>query len=141
MDFESFRDLVAGCSETHLAAFLKVNLKTFRRWKSGASKPPHSAVIALQFHLSGDLATIGGDEWRGFSLRGGKLHAPFFKRPFDPFQIQAMFFDVQMSRHYKREAERLASEVERLRAEAWAAAKVQEAIRPSRHSVSGIGRS
>lgn len=129
MHAEEFRDLVAGCSEEHLADYLQVNLKTFRRWKRGTTKAPHSAVIALRLHLDGDLAAIGGDEWRGFALRGNKLHAPSFHRPFDPFQIQAMFFEVQLSRHYQREVLRLERELVALRANAWAAGKVREAVR------------
>lgn len=135
MDAAEFRDLVACCSDRYLSDFLHVSLTTVRRWKSGESKPPHSAVIALQWHLWGELSAIGGTDWRGFSLQGGKLHIPFFRRPFDPFQIQAMFFEVQLSRHYKREAARLdrekaalQQELEGFRAAEWAARKVRELI-------------
>lgn len=134
---EEFRDLVAGCSEEQLADYLQVNLKTFRRWKRGTTKAPHSAVIALRLHLGGELAALGGPDWQGFTLQGGKLHAPSFHRPFDPFQIQAMFFEVQLSRHYQREVRRLERELQQLNAEAWAAGKVREAVRASERAWRG----
>lgn len=128
MNADEFRDLVAGCCEQRLADFLHVSLKTFRRWKAGTASPPHSAILALQWHLWGDLAAIGGPDWQGFTLQGGKLHAPSFHRPFDPLQLHAMFFEVQAARHYKREVGRLERELAALRAQQWAAAKVREVV-------------
>lgn len=47
------------------------------------------------------------------------------RKPFDPFQIQAMFFQVQESRYHQREAARLDKELRELRARLWAVEKLR----------------
>lgn len=91
-----FSDLVAGCDEKTLAAFLGVSLLTFRRYKSGESRPPAAAVKLLRLHLDGDLAAVGGPDWDGFRLaKDGKFYHPFWGRGFTPWQLKALFFEVQ----------------------------------------------
>lgn len=131
MDTRTFSELVAGIDKQYLADYLQVDIKTMRRWVSGTSKPPHSAIIALRLHLDGDLSAIGGADWAGFVLRGGKLTAPMHHRPFDPFQIQAMFFEVQASRHHQNEVKRLELELAKLKKSAWAADKLSGIVRQS----------
>ena len=65
-----FRELVADYAELPLADFLRVNIKTFRRWKSGKTTPPQAVIIALSIHLSGDLGAIS-TTWSGFSITNG----------------------------------------------------------------------
>lgn len=125
MDTRTFSELVAGMDKHYLADFLQVDIKTLRRWINGTSTPPHSAFIALRLKLDGDLAALNPD-WHGFNLAAdGKLYAPMHKRGFDPFQIQAMFFEVQASRHHQNEVRRLEKEVAELRSKLWAADKLR----------------
>jgi hypothetical protein len=97
-----FRDLVAGCSEQHLADYLHVSIKTFRRWKSGEATPPHSAIIALRLHLDGDLSAVGGKDWENFRFgRDGKLYLDGWRGGFDPHGIRSMFFTTQLVHHHE----------------------------------------
>lgn len=125
MDAEAFRELVAGCDKQYLADYLRVDIKTMRRWVSGISSPPHSAIIALRLKLDGDLSALDPD-WHGFNLAAdGKLYAPMHKRGFDPFQIQGMFFEVQASRYHQNEVKRLEKEIAEMRARLWAIEKLR----------------
>ena len=122
MNAADFRDLVAGCSEQHLADYLQLDLRTFQRYKRGQSRIPHAVTIALRLRLDGDLSAIGGKDWVGFRFgQDGKFYAPLHGRGFDPWQLQAMFFEVQEARWLRREVIRLEREAKTLRAQAWAA--------------------
>lgn len=121
----NFADLVAGYSVENLSDFLQVSPRTFTNWKTGRTQPPHAAVIALRMKLHGDLSAIGGKQWQGFTLTNGQLTAPLHGRPFDPYQLQGMFFEVQLARHYKREIETLKIELQQMRARIWAHEKIK----------------
>jgi hypothetical protein len=120
-----FADLVAGYSVESLSEFLQVTPRIFTNWKTGRTQPPHSAVIALRLKIEGDLSTIGGNAWNGFYLRRGEFTAPLHGRPFNPYQLQGMFFEVQLARHYKREIETLKTELQDMRARLWAHEKIR----------------
>jgi hypothetical protein len=125
VDLEDFATLAHGLDEAWLCDHLGVCCKTLRRWRSGATEAPRAVKHLLRFMNWGELSAIGGKEWEGFTLRGGKLSAPCHHRPFDPFQIQAMFFQVQASRYWEREAARLGRELAELRSHAWAERKLR----------------
>ena len=105
---------MAGCDEKHLADFLGVTLTTFRNWKSGRHPAPVAAVKLLRIKLDGDLSALGGPDWEGFALaQDGKFYHPFWARGFTPWQLKAMFFEVQdawaVRRDLRAAQERLAA--------------------------------
>jgi hypothetical protein len=105
-----FADLVAGCDERTLAAFLQVSLLTFRRWKSGTTQPPYSAIAALQFKLDGKLCAVHGKGWEGCSIGSdGLFYAPYFQRGINAHQLQGLYYMAM-------EAKALRAEVRQLRA-------------------------
>ena len=118
MEIQQFRDLVAGRDDQKLADFLQVSLKTFRRWKSGKSTPPHSAIIALNMRLGGDLSAIAGKDWAGFCFGyDGKLYIDCWRGGFDPHQIRAMFFRTQLVSHHEATIRQLEKRIAGLEAD------------------------
>ena len=113
----AFQQLTFGYDAHHLADFLQVSPATLKRWKSGTSSPPHSAMLALQFKLKGDLSIVGGKDWSGFFVRNGLLITPFenFKNV-TPRRITALFFTRRDNETLCAEIDRLESEIRRLEA-------------------------
>jgi|CXWL01.1.fsa_nt_gi hypothetical protein len=92
-------------------------------------KPPKP--LTLTRVASGNFGDIHGSDWNGFEIAAdGKLYTPCFKRGFEPYQIQGMFFRMQQLNYYerahreaKKALESLQRELdkERYRAEQWRA--------------------
>jgi hypothetical protein len=52
---------------------------------------------------SGNFGDTYGSDWNGFEIAAdGKLYVPFFRRGFEPYQIQGMFFKLQQLDYYER---------------------------------------
>lgn len=90
-------------------------------------KPPKP--LELTKIASGNFGDTHGTDWNGFEIAAdGKLYVPCFRRGFDPYQIQGMFFKMQQLDYYERtlrkaqeELKSIKSELvrERVRAEEW----------------------
>lgn len=74
--FKMLRFEALGCSQAMAADLLGVNVKTVKRWESGAARIPRAAVLALHL-LAGDLGALWPD-WIGWRLDGpgGRVVAP-----------------------------------------------------------------
>lgn len=72
---------------------LQIDARTFRRWKSGQSHPPHAAVALLKAHVSGKLMP-GSTDWLGFAFADGRLYCPD-GASYTPADIMALFFARQ----------------------------------------------
>lgn len=105
LDLEDFGTLSHGYSSDKLSTLFRVNITTARRWKAGTIPAPHAVVLMLRFINWGELSSIGGPDWDGFTInmRDHKLNIPFFKKGFSPEEIKAMFFLTQDAWHDKRE--------------------------------------
>lgn len=60
-----------GITIKEIARICHVDLTTARRWKRGARCPPKMALLLI----CGDLGCFDA-EWRGWTVRGGKLLSP-----------------------------------------------------------------
>lgn len=109
LDLDDFATLAHGLDEAWLCDHLGVSAKTLRRWRSGATEAPKAVRHLLRFINWGELSAIGGKDWEGFTLNKQyhTLNVPLFHRPFEPRQISAMFFQVQASKYWEKEAKRL----------------------------------
>lgn len=105
LDLEDFHTLSHGYSSDKLSELFKVNITTARRWKAGTIPAPHAVVLMLRFINWGEISSIGGADWEGFTInmRDHKLNIPFFKKGFSPEEIKAMFFLTQDAWQDKRE--------------------------------------
>ena len=80
------------------------SLRTWQRWQSGTTKPPHSALELLRVHTEGKLLP---DSWKGFKFDDtGRLYTPY-AQSFTGDDIQKMFWFMQ-------ELQRLRAEVRRI---------------------------
>lgn len=105
VDLEDFKTLSHGYSSEKLRDLFKVNITTARRWKAGTIPAPHSVVLMLRLINWGEVSSIGGTDWEGFTInvKDHKLNIPFFKKGFSPEEIKAMFFLTQDAWRDKRE--------------------------------------
>jgi len=122
---QTFPDLVAGMDAQYLCDYLQITKRTLARWKNGTATPPHSAILALQIKLDGNLSALGGNAWKGFFLRDGKLYAPFFERGITPDRLNSLFFAMQELRALRLDAKK-AREVRAV--EVWASDKLNGLI-------------
>jgi hypothetical protein len=130
MELWQFRQLVEELGDGHVGRFLGVSPATLRRWKTGQSRIPQSAILALRLHLDGDLSALGGDDWAGFRLVNGQFFIPGWRNGWTPGNLCALFFNVQelpairselkQARTALQEA-KAATEMERYRAEQYRA--------------------
>lgn len=87
-------DLLFGDAKP-IAEYLNVSVQTVKNWQSG--KPMPTAAFKLMQLRHGDLSGLMGSEWEGFTFgRDGLLHLPGWRGGFEPHQIRAMFFQVQL---------------------------------------------
>lgn len=105
IDLEDFNTLSHGYSSDKLSKLFHVNITTARRWKAKTVPAPHSVILMLRFINWGELSSIGGPSWEGFTIniRDHKLNIPFFRQGFSPEEIKAMFFLTQDAWQDKRE--------------------------------------
>lgn len=52
---------------------------------------------------NGDAAALLGNAWNGFYFQNGELFIPGWKYGFNPYQVKAMFFQVQQVRALENE--------------------------------------
>lgn len=89
-----------------IAEYLGVSVKTVQRWKAG--KPMPAAAFKLMQLRYGDLSGLLGKDWEGYTFgTDGKLYVPGWRGGFDPYQIHAMFFNVQQVRYLQAQIEAL----------------------------------
>lgn len=95
IDLDDFGTLCHGTSDAWLCEHLDITPRTLRRWKAGA-RVPKAVLLLLRYINYGELASIGGKEWEGFTLNAKyhTLDVPCFHRPFEAGQIKAMFFKI-----------------------------------------------
>lgn len=103
MELWQFRQLVEELGDGLVCRFLGVSPATLRRWKTGKARIPQSAILALQLHIDGDLAALGGDDWQGFRLAGGQFYIPGWRNGWTPGNLRALFFNVQEVPALRRE--------------------------------------
>ena len=103
----TIEDIIAatGCS-----------LSTAKRWKKNHKTMPESARRCVRYRVRLELAEIWGKDWQHFKFIRGELVAPGWRRGFNPFDIQAMFFKVQLVRVLQSEARQLKRDLEREKA-------------------------
>lgn len=117
MSAAEFRDLIHGWSNTYLALYLGVDPSTFRRWKTGKGRIPIAVERLLKIRICG-LDALGGAEWRGFRFGEDNLfYHPSWRKGFDPREIRAMFYKVQISWHHERTITALEKRIEELERE------------------------
>jgi len=115
---QEFHDLTAGCDDKHLAVFLGVSPVTIRNWRAGRARVPLAVKRLLTLRLEGDLSTLAGADWEGFRIcADGKFYHPFWSRGFTPFQLKALFFEVQDAWQLKRDLEQARAELAALKKE------------------------
>lgn len=97
-----------GISASYIARICHVDLATARRWKRGATCPPHTALVVI----FGDLGGFG-PQWKGWRLKGGYLVSPegWEATPGDVMMIQLS--QLQLG-DYRRENKRLKEHVQSL---------------------------
>lgn len=64
-------DALYGLSIIHIVRVCKVSAKTARRWKTGTTCPPYSALALL----AADLGALSS-YWRGWTIRGENIVSP-----------------------------------------------------------------
>lgn len=67
---------------------------------------------------SGNFGDTYGSDWDGFEIAAdGRLYAPSFKRGFEPYQIQGMFFKMQLLNYYERMHREAQEELQAIKSE------------------------
>lgn len=95
-------DLLHG-QEADLAEYLGVTVQTVKRWKTGRVQLPEPCRRLLALRFEGDAAALLGQDWEGFYFQNGELFIPGWKYGLNPWQIKAMFFQVQQVRALENE--------------------------------------
>lgn len=114
------------------AEFYGVHVRTIKNWKR-TNHAPLMALRLMRLRMDGDLSALGGKAWHGFRFgRDGLFYHPAWRRGFTPGELNGMFHRVQGADKARRDlAEReketaqLRAEIEKLRAQLWAAEKVR----------------
>lgn len=102
MDSVEFCDLVACVPVIDLCELLGIDPRTLRRYKSGQTPVPVAAARLVRLRFAGDASALLGPDWAGFRYgKDGKLYIEGWRGGFDPHQIRAMFFGVQLVRHHE----------------------------------------
>lgn len=98
-DDTPFRRAGDGIAPATLAAWCGVDPWTVRRWETGRTRAPASAVRLVGILARGELPPHAGDLWTGwrFGHRDGLLYAPGMGRGFTPGQVAAVHWLEQMS--------------------------------------------
>lgn len=91
--------------------FLRVSPDTIERWRTGATAPPWSAIVALRAALG---RVPGMEAWPGwhFSEQDGLLYAPGYTRGFSAGEMLAWHFKEQSLRHLERRVAELEAKLE-----------------------------
>jgi len=91
--------------------FLRVSPDTIERWRTGATAPPWSAIVALRASLG---RMPGMEAWQGwhFSEKDGMLYAPGYKRGFTSGEMLAWHFKSQLLHHLERRVKELEAQLE-----------------------------
>lgn len=94
-----FRVAGDGIAPATLAAWCGVDPWTVRRWETGRTRAPVSAVRLVGILARGELPPHAGQLWQGwrFGHRDGLLYAPGMGRGFAPGQVAAVHWLEQMS--------------------------------------------
>ena len=81
-----------------------VSARTFKKWKSGASRPPTAALELLRLHAEGRTLP---DAWAGFHFDAtGRLFTPYAET-IGPDDVLRMFWYMQELRRLRCELRRL----------------------------------
>lgn len=112
-------ELLHGSAE-HLADLLGCSVRQARRYRAGTLPLPEPSRRLLKLLRNGDLSSLLGSAWAGFSFsRDGLLFVPGWANGMRPEQIRAMFYGYQ-------EAAALKADLKRLRNELWAMKKLRQ---------------
>lgn len=105
VDLEDFGTLAHGMNEAFLCSHLDISTKTLHRWKTGHTEAPRAVRLLLRFINWGELESIGGKDWEGFTInkQTHRLSVPLFHRDFNAREIAAMFFTTQDAWQDKRD--------------------------------------
>lgn len=119
VDLEDFGTLAHGMSDAFLCDHLDISTKTLNRWKTGHTEAPKAMRLLLRFINWGELESIGGKDWEGFTVNklDHRLTVPLFHGDFNAKEIAAMFFTTQDAWQDKRDLKTVQTELTALRLE------------------------
>lgn len=84
-------DILAAVSVAELVTIAEVDETTARRWKSGRAQIPAAAARLVALYRSGDLASLAGPDWDGWTItRDGLLQSPRWRRAFARWEIEEL---------------------------------------------------
>ncbi|RLJ18069.1 hypothetical protein DJ030_12715 [bacterium endosymbiont of Escarpia laminata] len=94
-------------TDARASKLLKVGIRSIKRWKSGASLPPHTTIILLQVmaHGLGHLPGAG-KKWKGWTFKNGLLTEPFAshaQQQHSPTSITGWWWASQMLQVHRAE--------------------------------------
>jgi hypothetical protein len=112
VDLDDFVALAHGIEVEKLCKMLEIHPRTLKRWRSGEVKPPIAVCLLLRFINWGELSSLGGEDWKGFTIgrQDHKLYLPCFRAGFTPYELQAMFFTTQDAWQDKRDLKHVSSQ-------------------------------
>ncbi|HLP99272.1 MAG TPA: hypothetical protein VK149_12595 [Sideroxyarcus sp.] len=138
MELHQFRAFVERHGDLAIRSYLDVSPATFRRWKTGQSRIPHSAIIAMRLHFEGDLSALGGEQWEHFRFGSdGLLYLPGWKYGWTAGAVRGLFFTRQLADALQKDlaaSQKALQDVsaelarERLRAEGYKRAAARNAL-------------
>lgn len=119
VDLEDFHILAHGINSKFLCEHLDINPRTLHRWRTGQTEAPRAVKLLLRYINWGELESIGGSDWEGFTInkRDHRLSVPLFHKDFNAREIAAMFFTMQGAWKDKRDLKTALKELETLRLE------------------------
>lgn len=127
MDKKDLAHFATITGRAEFCAWLGINPRTLKRWETGAQPIPRPVELLIQLRLDCDLSALG-DEWRGFTINGGKLWAPWHRRGFTPAQIVLTFFELGELHSLRVQVRTLSAKLDALqreKAQQWACDKVR----------------
>lgn len=95
MIFQEHEDATYGAGIELIQKTTGAPYSTAARWKKKPDAMPEAARRLCRFAVFGDVSEVFGKEWEGFTLAGGKLYPPLFRRGFTPEEIGGLFFTQQ----------------------------------------------
>lgn len=113
-------EILAATSAAELVEITGVDPTTARRWKTGRARMPTAAARLASLRILGDLASLAGPDWQGWTIgRDGLLHSPRWRRGFSRVELEELptlhgqraAFDVER-RQLQREVEQLRQDLQ-----------------------------
>ena len=99
--------MLVGFTVAQAAQLLRVSVRTVRNWEARRVGVPYSALELLRIQTG---YALPGDEWRGFTLRGGLLWSPE-GRSFEACRLAYWGLTCSAARDWFADRERVASRV------------------------------